>query len=86
MYLVVRSSYGGLGRVGGSNPLGLILKGRSMRYDESIWIVWDTRKGWIAESGDNSLPLIFDNENDALDVADESPFWEVHQASMRRIV
>ena len=57
-----------------------------MKYNESVWIVWDIRKEWIAESGDNSLPFIFDNENDALDVADESQFWEVHQASIQRIV
>lgn len=54
-----------------------------MKYDEPVWVVWDIRRGWIAESGDNSLPFIFDNENDARDIADESPFWEVHQASIQ---
>lgn len=57
-----------------------------MKYDELIWIVYDLRTGSVAESGDNSLPLIFDNENEALEVADESHFWEVHQAIIERKV
>ncbi len=57
-----------------------------MTYDKPVWIVYDSRRGWFAESGDNSLPFIFDNENDALDVADESQFWEVHQAFIRRVI
>ena len=57
-----------------------------MKYDEPIWVVYDLRKGLIAESGDNSLLLMFDNENDALDCADESQFWEVHKAFIRRII
>lgn len=56
-----------------------------MRYDEPVWAVWDILRGWIADDGHSSLPLIFDNENDALDVADESQFWEVHKISMHRI-
>ena len=57
-----------------------------MKCYQPVWIVEDIRDGHIAESGDNSLPFIFDNENDALDVADENQFWEVHQVSIHRVV
>lgn len=56
-----------------------------MKYETPVWIVYDVRRGWIAESGDNSLPLIFDNKNEALDYAEASQFWEVHKAFIRRI-
>lgn len=47
-----------------------------------MWMVYDIRTGQLAESGDNALPLIFDNENDALDCADQSKIWRVRKASI----
>lgn len=57
-----------------------------MKYNEPLFVVYDIRRDYLAESGDNSLLLIFDNENDALDCADQSQFWEVHEVVIRRIL
>lgn len=41
-----------------------------MKYNEQVWVIFNEANNEIIESGDNSLPLIFDNENDALDILD----------------
>ena len=47
-----------------------------------MWMVYDIRNWQLAESSENGLPLIFDNENDALDCADQCKLWKVRQASL----
>jgi len=56
-----------------------------MKYEDDVWVIIDLRSGFMAESGDNSLPLIFDDEDCALDCADESRFWEAQKAVIRRV-
>jgi hypothetical protein len=56
-----------------------------MNFGDEVWVVYDLRNQWIVDSGENSLPLIFDNENEALDHADSSPLWEVRKASIGMI-
>lgn len=54
-----------------------------MNSGDTIWYVYDNRWKCIAESGDNSLPFIFDNENDALDCAEQSKLWEVRRGILK---
>lgn len=50
-----------------------------MKFGETVWIVYDARKKLIADDCEGR-PFIFDNENDALDVADNRIGWEVCEA------
>jgi len=55
-----------------------------MKCGEKIWVIYDTRTGNIAESGDNSLPLIFEDEDAARDCADLVRHWDVYPAFLTR--
>jgi len=46
-----------------------------MKCNATTWVVYDTRNDCIAESGDNWLPLIFEDEDAARDCADLDEFW-----------
>jgi len=53
-----------------------------MNVGKSVWLIYDIKWKCIADSSENGLPLIFDNELDAKDVASERKTWIVVQADI----
>lgn len=58
-----------------------------MKIGQHIWVVLDTRRGQRNEifESDVGLPCIFDNEDDALDIADRLSWLVVAEARIQSL-